>query len=53
MKKLLKRIMRFVFTHVVKVQVKSYEKHLRVNFFSKVTQNTALGENVNFKRIDN
>lgn len=43
--------MRCIFTLFVKIQTKYYGKNLKVNFFSKVTRNTILGDNVNFNGI--
>lgn len=40
--------MRTVFTFFVKKTVSSYGKNLRVNFYSRLTRNTFLGDNVNF-----
>lgn len=48
MKKMIRIMLRFVFTSLVKRQAKKYGKFLRVNGYSSVTKNTILGNNVNF-----
>lgn len=40
--------MRAIFTQFVKVSVKSYGIDLGVNFYTRLTKNTVLGNNVNF-----
>ncbi len=47
-KKIVKNILRVVCTGIVKRQCKSCGEHLRVNFKSKVTNRTILGNYVNF-----
>ncbi len=41
-------MMRAIFTAFVKSTVSSYGKNLRVNFYTRLTGNTFLGNNVNF-----
>lgn len=47
-------MLRFIFTLIVKRQTKFYGTPLNVNFYSKVTKNTILKNNVNFNgfRVD-
>lgn len=48
MKKVIKFIRRIICTTMVKLKCKSHGEHLRVNYKSKVTRNTILGNYVNF-----
>lgn len=49
--RLLKRILRTIFTFFCKYQVGGYKSPLRVNFYSRFTKNTYLGENTNFNGL--
>lgn len=51
MKTLIKNIVRFLYTFIVKQKVKKYGNALKVNKYSAVTKNTVLGDNVNFNGI--
>lgn len=44
-------IMRFVFSSLVKVRCQSYEGKVVANYYSSVTRNTSLGNNVNFNGL--
>lgn len=48
MKKILKRILSFFYTSLVKRQCKSNAEGLKVNGYSRVSSTTVLGENVHF-----
>ena len=48
----LKKIRNMYYAHKVKKRAKCYGKDLRVNGKSSVTQNTSLGDNVNFNGME-
>ena len=50
--KLIKKVLMLLSTHLVKRKVQSVGDNLRVNFYSKVTSNTILGNNVNFNGME-
>lgn len=52
MKKIIKLLMRSLFTFLVKRQCKNSEKGLKVNFYSKINKNTILGHNVNMNGLE-
>lgn len=51
MKKLIKKIIRYISTKLAKRQLKQFGKELNVNFPCKFTKNTVVGNNCNFNGI--
>ncbi|GAA6369060.1 acyltransferase [Odoribacter splanchnicus] len=49
--KLIKLVLRSIFTFKIHRKVKGCGQHLKVNFYSSVNSNTVLGDNVNFNGL--
>lgn len=51
-KRIIHRVMKFVYTSIVKIQCNSYSGALHVNYRSNVSRTTILGKNINFNGME-
>ena len=51
-KRIMQLIMKFVYTSIVKIQCRSYQGALHVNYRSNVSRTTTLGNNINFNGME-
>jgi len=49
--KIIKKILKFIFTRYALINIGSYEQIPNVNFYSRFTKNTNLGKNTNFNGL--